>query len=234
MNRYDKNDKISYCLGMSLTVEALKHRSGFVKEVILSSKATKNRQFDHLMELCRMSDVPFRYGDRDIEKLSLKENCYCIGVFEKYETGLSDGGHVVLCGFDDLTDLGTLIRSAVSFDQRNIVLIGSDIDHFDPRCVRSSMGSIFLCDIASFDSIDSYLERFPDHHVYPFTSKGKHELSRVSFEEPYSLIIPSGYRQLDELFEDGIVIDHHSPDEISLSIRSSIIFSHVYHLKRRR
>ena len=86
MNRYSKEDRTSYALGMSLTIEALKHKSEYVEKVILSDKALKNEQFSYLLSLCEKNRIETVYDDRLIEKLSVKENCYCIGVFRKFYT----------------------------------------------------------------------------------------------------------------------------------------------------
>ena len=51
MNDYNIDSNTSYCLGMSLTIEALLHKADFVKKVILSNKAEKNKQLDLLFEL---------------------------------------------------------------------------------------------------------------------------------------------------------------------------------------
>ena len=232
MKKYERNDPGSYCLGMSLTIEALKHRPEAMKDIILSSKANRNEQYSFLLELCERHHIPYRTDDVTIDKLSLKENCYCIGFFDKFHSDLKSTRHIVLYGFNDYGELGTVLRSAVSFDLSDIVLIDSDIDYFDPRCIRASMGSIFHCSIVRYDDLDSYLKAYPDHHIYPLLSESKQVLSETVFAEPYSLIISQGYEGLDPLFEEGIMIEHATDLKISLSIRSSIIFAQAYHQKR--
>ena len=234
MDRYTSEDKTSYSLGMSLTIEALEHKSSFVKEVILSDKANKNRQLDQLLELCNNDHIPYRYDDKLIDKLSVKENCYCIGIFDKFESKLNSDTHIVLFDFDDFGELGTILRSAIAFDFHDIVLISSDIDYFDPRCIRASMGSIFQCNIVRYDSLNRYIIDYDDHHLYPFVSSSEKELSKTKFIEPYSLLISQSYTGLDEMKEDGIFIDHQNEKEIGLSIRSSIILENAYDQKRRR
>lgn len=228
MNKYTKVSDTSYCLGMSLTIEALKHRSDYVKEVILSNKAIKNYQLEQLFELCNKYNITYRYDDLLISKLSNKENCYCIGIFDKFYTSLKSNNHVILYGFSNYGDLGTTIRSSISFDFKDIVLIDSDIDYFDPRCVRASMGSIFLANIVRYKDIESYLNDY-NNNLYPFTSNGKVELNDVKLKEPFSLVIPENYKQLDNKFKDSYYIKHNYLDEISLSIRSSIILSESFH-----
>ena len=214
---------------MSLSIEALKHRPQDVKEVILSDKANKNSQLSYLLELCEKNGIEPVYDDRMIEKLSLKENCYCIAVFNKFNSDLSADEHLLLYRFSDYGDLGTIIRSAVSFDFRDIVLIGSDIDYFDPRCIRASMGSIFHCNIVRYASIDEYRSSYPQFNVYPFVSDSGKELDSLELKRPYAILISQDYHGLDGM--DGYYIEHRDLSDISLSIRSSIILQKVFSLK---
>lgn len=229
MNRYDIDSDTSYCLGMSLSIEAIKHQPSHVREVILSEKAIKNSQLEYLKSLCDANSIPMRTDDRLIGRLSLKENCYCIAFFEKYHEKPSSDEHVLLYHFTDLGQLGTTLRSAVSFDFKDIILIDSDIDYFDPACVRASMGAVFHCRIERFKDIDDYKKAYPDHHLYPFVSHSDKELGSLKIEKPFSLLISQDDHELDDM--DGYYLEHNCYDEISLSIRSSIILERVFEIK---
>lgn len=232
MNKYNINDSFSYCLGMSLTIEALKHKSEYVKSVILSNKAYRNEQLDILLKLCNDYNIETVYDDNIIEKLSIKENCYCIGVFDKFYYELDSNEHLVLYRFNDYGELGTILRSAICFDFKDIVLIDSNIDYFDPRCIRASMGSIFHCNIKKYNSLDEYINLYPSQRIIPFLSNSKNELHDLVLDNNYSLVISQDYYGLDNVFDGGYHIKHNNLEEISLSIRSSIIFEYAYSLKR--
>ena len=232
MNKYNINDNFSYSLGMSLTIEALKHKACFVKQIILSSKANKNEQLDYLLDLCKQNNIEPIYDDKTIEKLSIKENCYCIGVFDKFYSDLSSNKHIVLYRFNDFGELGTILRSSICFDFKDIVLIGSDIDYFDPRCIRASMGSIFHTNIVRFNSIEDYINKYPKQNIIPFISKSDNELNNLKLNDNYSLIIPQDYFGLDKEYKKGYCISHNNLDEISLSVRSSIILEYAYNQNR--
>ncbi|MBO4918827.1 MAG: hypothetical protein J5365_01575 [Erysipelotrichaceae bacterium] len=234
MNRYQETDRTSYSLGMSLTIELLKQHPEKIRNILLSKKAVKNSQLDLLLDLCRNNGITPVYDDQLIEKLSVKENCYCIGVFEKYSEEAREGNHLVLYGFNDFGELGTVFRTAVSFDFKDIILISSDLDHFDPRCIRASMGSFFHCRISSYPDLSAYLKDYPSRHLFPFVSESDKELSDLVLKEPYSLMISQDYCGLDDRKEDGYYIDHKKQKEISLSVRSSIILAHAYYLNLKR
>ena len=229
METYKITDKTSYCLGMSLTIEALKHAPQFVKQVVLSSKAVKNSQLDYLLSLCDKNNIEPIYDETIINKLSLKENCYCIGIFEKFYRDLDSNNHIVLYGFNDFGELGTILRSSVSFNFNNIVLVNSDIDYFDPRCIRASMGSIFHCNIKKYNDIYDYLNDYENNYIYPFVPHGGHELKELKVHEPYSVIIPQKYDGLNAIFKEGYYVKHYNIREMSLSSLSSIALSYIYH-----
>ena len=115
MEKYQSNDDYSYILGISLTIEALKKVPTYISKVYVSSKAIKNDQYNKLVELCNLNKVSLIEDDKVIERLSVKENCYGIGVFKKFYSELSSGSHIVLYNFSDYGELGTIFRSAVSY-----------------------------------------------------------------------------------------------------------------------
>ena len=232
MELYKSTDLTSYCLGMSLTIEALKHAPESIKGVILSEKAIRNNQLDYLLMLCDELNIKPEYNEALISKLSLKDNCYCIGIFNKFKRDLKTKKHVVLYGFNDYGELGTILRSAVSFDFSDIVLVNSNIDYFDPRCIRASMGSIFHCNIIQYDKLDDYLNDHEDVFIYAMVPHGGHYLNELRVIEPYCVIIPQKYRGLEPIFKEGYAIKHKNLDEISLSSLSSIVFSYIYHLPK--
>ncbi len=233
MEKYQSSDEYSYILGISLTIEALKEVPSYLEKVYVSSRAIKNDQYNKLVELCNKYNISLIEDDKTIEKLSVKENCYGIGVFKKFYKSLSSDKHIVLYNFSDYGELGTIFRSAVSFDFKDIVLIDCKIDYFDPRVVRASMGSIFHLNIQKYTDFNSYKKDY-NYHLYPFISKKDKELKQLKLEVPYSLIIPQNYYDLDNMFDTGYYLKHVGKEELSLSSLSSIVFNYCYlsNLKR--
>lgn len=227
MEKYHSDLNYSYILGISLTIEAIKHVPFYIEKVYLSSRAIKNNQYDKLCTLCKENNIEIIEDDKVIDNLSVKENCYGIGVFKKFYKDLISDTHIVLYGFNDYGELGTIMRSAVSFNFKDIVLVNSSIDYFDPRVIRASMGSIFHLNIQEYKNIDEYLDAY-NYHLYPFTANGTKELKTLKLEKPYSLLIPQNYNALDDLYDDGYYLKHVNDDEISLSSLSSIVFNYCY------
>lgn len=227
MEKYKSSDEYSYILGISLTIEALKKVPEKILKVYTSSKAIKNEQFNHLLELTNKYNIEVIEEDKVIEKLSVKDNCYGIGVFKKFHNELNTNKHIVLYKFSDYGELGTIFRSAVSFNFKDIVLIDNSIDYFDPKTVRASMGSIFHLNIKEYKSFDDYFKDYK-YNLYPFISNGKKELNSLELKKPYSLVIPQNYYDLDNIFKEGCYIKHKGFDTMSLSSLSSILFNYAY------
>jgi TrmH family RNA methyltransferase len=56
----------------------------------------------------------------------------------------------------DMGNLGSLIRSANSFDVDAILIIGHGVDVYDPKVIRSSLGSIFHSKIVLVQSMPEF------------------------------------------------------------------------------
>ena len=232
MDRYHKDSNTSYILGISLIIEALLEVPESVKEVYLSTKANKNIELSKLIELCDKHRINIIYDDSVINKLSLKENCYGIGVFNKFSKPLETKKHIVLYNFSNEGELGTILRSATSFDFKDIVLINSSIDIFDPKVIRASMGSFFHVNLKKYDSLNDYFNDYK-YNIYPFTNNGTKELKSISFKEPYSIIIPSNANEFNDSFIESYYIEHKNRDVYITSL-SAIVFNYAYHLNLKR
>ncbi|MBR2551926.1 MAG: hypothetical protein IKF05_02920 [Erysipelotrichaceae bacterium] len=140
-----------------------------------------------MLKLCREHGIEVELNDRKIAKLSVKENCFAIGVFRKFSDSLNGNCHILLSAFEDEGFLGTTLRSAVSFDQKEIVLIGCHADVFDPRTVRASMGAVFHCLLCAFPSLEEYIAWYPGQRIYTYDPDSATEIgsletsSRCSF-----------------------------------------------------
>ena len=65
-------------------------------------------------------------------------------MFSKYKGEVKKGeSHLVLVNPEDGGNLGTMIRTALAFDIHDVAIIRPADDVFDPKVIRSSMGSIF-------------------------------------------------------------------------------------------
>lgn len=231
LKNYSKESKYSYTLGMSLTIEALKGTANRVKRIYISSKVHQNDHLDLLCKLANAQHIDIIEDDKFISSLSIKENCYCIGVFEKFEHELKNDNHIVLLGYEDEGILGTTLRSAISFDNHDIVLIDNKVDLFSPRTVRASMGAIFHCNFGIYENIVDYINDYPNQNCYALLNRGDKELQEVTFDSPYSVFINYRDEKIKNI-DNNIYIKHLHDENLNLEMRSTILFHYLFASKR--
>ena len=226
MKKYKKSDLESYTLGTTLTLELLNKKIEYVKRVYIHSKQEHNDAYNKIIKICNDNKIEVIYSDKIINTLSDKENCYVIGVFQKYEMNLTKNtNHVVLVNPSNMGNLGTIIRSSVGFNIHDIAIIRPGVDMFDPKVVRSSMGAIFNINIRYFDSFDDYYKEFNNRNFYPFMLKAKESLQTIKkSDEVFSLIFGNEGAGLPDTFlQVGTpVIIKHTKDIDSLNLDNAV------------
>ena len=217
----------SIALGLAVVIEALENAAGYVDKVYLKSTVKQGEQLDYLFALCKKNNVPYVYDDKFISANSFKDNCYGLAVFKTFYLKPDQQKHLLLYGFSDPGQLGTIMRSAVSFDFHNLILINSSVDPFSVQTVRASMGSIFHMKIASFSSFEEYKNEY-SHTIYPFMADGT-ELKKISLQDPYTICFSQDYDALSSIFENGYYLEHSHFKEISFSALSTIVLNYCFH-----
>jgi TrmH family RNA methyltransferase len=113
----------------------------------------------------------------------------------------------------------------LGFHIDSLGLIRPAVDIFNPRAIRSSMGSVFQISFQHFDSIGEYISSF-GNNLYAFMTDGRKTLAEVSFREPFSIIFGNESSGLpDEYLELGtsVSIPHSkSIDSLNLSVAVGI------------
>ncbi|MBP5151801.1 MAG: TrmH family RNA methyltransferase [Lachnospiraceae bacterium] len=227
MKRYRREDDNSYALGITLTFELLKYAPDRARKVYIHSKMQDGESLEKLKALCKSLNVPMEYGDKPFNILSQKENCFCIGEFEKFTRTLSkEASHVVLHNPSNAGNMGTIMRSAAGFGVTDLAIIKPAVDEFDPKTVRASMGAVFHLNIQTFDSFEDYTKEYGDRNLYPFMLKGRETLSNLTFKKPFSLIFGNEATGLPDTFLNvgtGVLISHSDRiDSLNLPIAASI------------
>ncbi|MEG1506761.1 MAG: RNA methyltransferase [Bacilli bacterium] len=134
-------EKVFLIEGNHLVSEAIK--SGLIVEVI--STVDKNADF---------------YVTKDIMKKisnqkSISEVAAVVKFFKEEKV---DGNILIIDALQDPGNLGTIIRSAVAFNFKNIVLSSDSVDQYNDKVIRASEGMIFNVNIVRRNLI-SYLPK---------------------------------------------------------------------------
>lgn len=229
---YKKDFPYSYTLGVFATIELLTHKPEAVTQVLLHTKGEKNEGIQKIKTLCTKHHIEVSYDNPLVETLSKSENTYAIGVFTKYESRIETGeNHLVLVNPSDMGNVGTIIRTMVGFDMKNLAIINPGVDVFDPKVIRASQGALFQMSFSSFNSFGEYAKAFKNY-PYPFMLDGKESLEEVQFKAPYALIFGNEGAGLDDWFTDmGTSIkipQSNTIDSLNLAVSVGIALYKLY------
>lgn len=225
--RYKHNLDFSYALGATLAFELLKTKPEAVKRIFVSSKISNSEKLNDILKVCENHHIEVIKNDKAFNILSPKENCYVIAEFSKFQNQLeNDSSNIVLVNPSDAGNVGTIIRTAVGLGFKNVAIVKPAVDVFDPKAIRASMGAIFHVNVAYFDTIEQYINKYPNSHRYAFMLKGATNFPDVKIEKPFSLIFGNEASGLPDEFADfctSVKIPQSSQiDSFSLPIAAAI------------
>lgn len=187
IKKYKSDFDYSYTLGIYPTIELLKNKAESVEKVIVSSKLKELEGYEKIKGLCTENNIEIIRDDLPFKILSSKENIYVIGFFKKYSNKIELGEDtLVLNKPDNAGNVGTIIRTMIGFDVRNLAVIKPCVDLYSPEVVRASMGALFRINFEYFQSLDMYRDR-TSNNTYYFSTGGKN-LSDVEIVSPLSLV----------------------------------------------
>ena len=234
IKNYKKDSFYSYSLGAFPTIELLKAHQEDVIKIFIHSSFKNEEVLMMINELRGKAEIV--YNDKMISKLSDKENCYVVGVFNKYRSKLEDNqNHLVLVNPSNMGNLGTIIRTCLGFNFLNIAIIKPGVDYFDPKVIRASMGSIFKVNISYFNTYEDYKKAFPNHKKYTFMLQAKKSLQEVKFDDSLvSLVYGNEASGLDDSYlDENSLIINHSKEIDSLNLPMSVGIS-LYEYRKQK
>ena len=227
IKRYQKEFTYSYAFGAYPVIELLKFHPESVLEVLFKEDSFKDGNIPAIQKECEKRNIHTQINNKLIDKISVKENTYVVGVFKKYASKIKeDENHIVLVNPSNTGNLGTILRTMLGFNFKNLAIIKPAVDIFDPLVVRASMGAVFGINFEYFNNIEEYVSKFSSHHLYPFMLNGKSSVENVKFVKPYSIIHGNESKGLDEKFlglGESVYVPHSkSIDSLNLSVACAI------------
>ncbi len=230
MKIYKKGAQQSYTLGVFPTIELLENKPNYVKRIVVHSSIEKNSGYPKIKQLCETYHIPIDIHDKTIDKLSPKNNCYAIGIFDTYEGILCEGNHIVLVNPMDKGNMGTIMRTMVGFDYVNLAIIRPAVDIYDPKVIRASMGALFHLNIQFFDDFESYYQLYNHHEMYPLMLKGATNIHQVETNKTHTLIFGNESSGLDDSYLNygqSVFIPHSEQiDSLNLSMALGLTLFH--------
>lgn len=224
--KYKKEFDYSYASGVNTTIELLKYHPEQALRVFLKDTGKQAEGVNSIAQLCRENNVRTEIADDLVGKLVAGNDTYAIGVFKKFEMNLEEReNHIVLVNPSDMGNVGTIIRTCIAFDVKNIAVIRPGVDIFDPKVIRASTGSFFQVNIQYFESFEAYTTKF-SNNLYPFMLGGSNFLGDFKFQKPFSLVFGNEAHGLNESFRKvgtTVTIKHAKTiDSLNLSISAAL------------
>lgn len=139
------------------------------------------------------------------------------------------GGNKILF-LDDVQDpgnVGTLLRSAVSFGFDAIMLSKKSADLYNEKVVRSSKGAIFHVPSLRCDTLKTLLQlKDKGYHIYGTSLNNATLLSSIKFVEPLVLVLGNEGNGMSEaalkICHDNIKVEMENFESLNVGIAGSI------------
>ena len=93
-------------------------------------------------------------------------------------------------------NLGTIIRSCEALKVDGVILIGHSVDQYNPKTIRSSIGTIFSMPTVRVSSLQEFIdwtkkakEQIKNLKIIGTSSKAKEDITVLDFSDPMILLI---------------------------------------------
>ena len=147
---------------------------------------------------------------------------------------LTDDKIICLDGIKDPGNLGTIIRTADWFGIKNILLSEDCVDVYNPKVVRSTMGSIFRMKIMESNNLVSdliYLKKNNQYKIFSLTMNGKN-INTIKFNNKSIFVIGSeshGVRSEVEKISDAqyTISGKGEVESLNAAIAAGILMSKI-------
>ena len=194
INQYNMNNPSFFIVGKHAVYEALKNKKRKVLRVFLTEESKKNihrlSPNDNLLRevkvyykskkemdnYCKKDGVLHQGFMAEIEHLELEE----LKTFIKNKKNLT---FVCLDNVTDSRNIGSIIRSAASFDIDGLIVKDRNFPKESKLMYKSASGSIEHLNIFTVSNINTTLKYLRDQNfwVYAFSGDGKKELAQINW-----------------------------------------------------
>ena len=203
--------------GNHLLEEALK--TNLVKEIIAVNTQYENK------------DIPFYLVDEKImAKLSKQDSSTdVIAVVKKINNNDIIGNVCLLDDIQDPGNLGAIIRSAVAFNIKTIIMSPKTVDLYNEKVIRATEGLIFKLNFIRED-LTKVINNLKEagYQIYGTNVRYGTNLREIKFNKLRAIIIGNEGRgmnsNLEELCDTLINIPIANCESLNASVASSIIF----------
>jgi len=245
------NKSSFFIIGQHAVIEALRNPKRKVLRVFLTEESKKNiHRKSPKKNLLDDVKVYFK-TKKELDKYSTKENLLHQGYvaeiehFEKpiLKDFIKEKENIKLVCLDGVTDprnIGSLIRSAASFDIDGIIIKERHFPNESKLMFKAASGAIEYIKIFEVSNINSTLKNLKDKNfwIYGFDGNAKKNFTDIEWKGNFILLFGSegsGMHQHTSKYADFLVRININKKVESLNISNSaaIVFHHLSYLKKK-
>ena len=245
------NKSSFFIVGQHAVIEALKNTKRKVLRLFLTEESKKNiHRKSPKKNLLADVKVYFK-TKKELGKYSTGENLLHQGYVAEIEhleipllkDFIKDKNDITLACLDGVTDprnIGSLIRSAVSFEIDGIIIKERNFPDESKLMYKAASGSMEYINIFQVSNINSTLKNLKDKNfwVYGFDGKGKKNFTDIEWKGNNILLFGSegsGMHEHTTKYADFLVkIDMNDKIEsLNISNSAAIVFHHLIFIKKK-
>ena len=245
------NKSSFFIIGQHAVIEALRNPKRKVLRVFLTEESKKNiHKKSPNKNLLNEVKVYFK-TKKELDKYSTRENLQHQGYVAEVEhiqkpilkEYIKEKNNITLICLDGVTDprnIGSLIRSAVSFNIDGVVIKERNFPSESKLMYKAASGAIEYINIFEVSNINSTLKNLKEKNfwVYGFDGNGKDDFTNIEWKGNNILLFGSegfGIKKHTEKYTDFSVkinIDK-IVESLNISNSASIVFHHINNSKKR-
>ncbi len=195
------NSGLFFMEGTRLLEEAI-NRGVKIKYLIINETAENMPKINQGCQILRLSNNLFKKISETVSPQGI------IAVAKQIEISLTDiilGENpliVVLNGLQDPGNLGTIIRSSAAAGVTAVLLSGGTVDLYNPKVIRSTMGSLFQVPIVNGLDDDEAVRWLNDHSINIMVADLDSEeyYYSVDLKKPLALVIGNENRGPNDIW----------------------------------
>jgi len=234
--KFRKEEKEFVVEGIKGVMDALDSEMEVIL-VVVDGKLRDEKECEKSISKAEKKDVQVAFcGRNDIDKIKTTDTfpgvLAVIDQLEILADQLDDGPIICLDAVKDPGNLGTIIRTADWFGFKNILLSEDTVDVYNPKTVRSTMGSIFHLKIAKTSNLLKTLEKLKkesEYKIYSLDLKGDSH-KNLKPEEKAIYIFGSESQGIREGLEKIVdksynIAGHGQAESLNVAISAAIIMA---------
>ena len=239
--KFRNQEKLFLIEGYRLCEEAL--RSDFIVEALLiSSDLLPPQQIESVIQFARQKRVEvIEIQEADVNKLAdtvhsqgifgvIRQNDYHLDSILNNENKLI----ILIDGGQDPGNVGTIIRAGDWFGVDAVLLSAGSVELFNPKVVRSTMGSIFHLPVLEEVEIGLVLPRLKQlgYQILAADVQGKFLYHRMQYQFPAALIIGNENTGIDKTLIPYLdytvsIPGHGKAESLNMALAAAIIISRM-------